>query len=203
MYGTLQLCQFFSLFPGHLSRNVLLEQNGAETRVESTETLGSGNLAETTNQTAGKGGLADETDAGGLERAEGNIGEEFCGGGRGEVDGGAVVGGRLVAELVDPLLLEELVAAELERALEEVAGEGRADTREQGAGALVGDDLAEAADQAAVVCDGVELDAGLDAGNGMSVRDRASLGVLPYTSTGVRAPWVTEQQTAPARANLE
>jgi len=24
-----------------------------------------------------------------------------------------------------------------------------------------------------------------------------------YTSTGVRAPWVTEQQTAPAKANLE
>ena len=24
-----------------------------------------------------------------------------------------------------------------------------------------------------------------------------------YTSTGVRAPWVTEQQTAPANANLE
>lgn len=26
---------------------------------------------------------------------------------------------------------------------------------------------------------------------------------MTYTSTGVRAPWVTEQQTAPARANLE
>jgi hypothetical protein len=24
-----------------------------------------------------------------------------------------------------------------------------------------------------------------------------------YTSTGVRPPWVTEQQTAPAKANLE
>jgi len=27
--------------------------------------------------------------------------------------------------------------------------------------------------------------------------------VKTYTSTGVRPPWVTEQQTAPAKANLE
>ncbi len=29
------------------------------------------------------------------------------------------------------------------------------------------------------------------------------LGVLTYTSTGVRPPWVTEQQTAPAKACIE
>ena len=27
--------------------------------------------------------------------------------------------------------------------------------------------------------------------------------LLTYTSTGVRPPWVTEQQIAPAKANLE
>jgi hypothetical protein len=59
-------------------------------------------------------------------------------------------------------LLEELVATELERALEEVAREGWAYTREEGAGAFIGNDLAEAADHAAVVGGGVELDAGLD-----------------------------------------
>jgi hypothetical protein len=61
--------------------------------------------------------LRDETDTGGFERAEGDIGEEFGGGRRGEVDGGSVIGSGLVAELVDPLLLEELISTELECAL--------------------------------------------------------------------------------------
>jgi hypothetical protein len=33
------------------------------------------------------------------------------------------------------------------------------------------------------------------------IRDGKGIGT--YTSTGVRPPWVTEQQTAPAKANLE
>ena len=61
------------------------------------------------------------------------------------------------------MLFEELVAAEFEGALEEVAGEGWADTGQEGARAFVGDDLAEAADHAAVVGCWVELDAGFDA----------------------------------------
>jgi hypothetical protein len=60
-------------------------------------------------------------------------------------------------------LLEELVATELEGTLEEVTGEGWASAGEKSAGTLVGDDLTEATDQAAVVGDGVELDARLDA----------------------------------------
>ena len=61
------------------------------------------------------------------------------------------------------MLFEELVAAEFEGALQEVAGEGWADAGQEGGGAFVGDDLAEAADHAAVVGCGVELDAGFDA----------------------------------------
>ena len=60
-------------------------------------------------------------------------------------------------------MLEELVTAELEGALEEVTGEGWAGTCEERTSTILGDDLAETADQALVVCEGVELDAGLDA----------------------------------------
>jgi len=47
--------------------------------------------------------------------------------------------------------------------LEEVAGSGWAEARQEGAGAFIGNDLAEATDEAAVVGYGVELDAGFDA----------------------------------------
>lgn len=144
-------------------RYLLLEEDGTETSVESTDTLVLEHLAETRDETAGVGRLRDETDTGGLKGAEGNIGEELGGGGRGEVDGSAVSGGSLVAELVDPLLLEELVTSELEGALEEVTGKGGAGTGEESASTLVLDDLAEATDQTAVVGDGVELDTSLDA----------------------------------------
>lgn len=33
--------------------------------------------------------------------------------------------------------------------------------------------------------------------------DHPSIPEQTYTSTGVRPPWVTEQQTAPAKANRE
>jgi hypothetical protein len=145
--------------------HILLEQDGSETRVESTNTLGLEDLAESTDQTVGEGGLRDETNTGGLERAEGNVGEELGAGGGCEVDGSAVVGGGLVADHVDGLLLEQLVTSELEGTLEEVTGSGGTETSPDGASALVGDDLLEAADQAIVVRGGVELYPGLDAAN--------------------------------------
>jgi hypothetical protein len=185
---------------------VLLEQNGAETRVESAHALLPQDLAEPTNQAIGKARLRHQSNTRRLERAERNIGEELGERGRSEVDGCAVLGRSLVAEEVDGLRLEELVAAELESALEEVAGKGWADTGQEGTGAVVGDDLADAADKAAVVGDGVELNAGLDA----VVKYVLAVGVLlgrwlgvTYTSTGVIAPCVMEQQTAPAKAKRE
>jgi len=140
----------------------LLEENGSETGVESTETLVLDNLAETRDETVGVGGLRDETDTGGLKRAEGDIGEELSSGGRGQVDSSSVLGGGLVAESVNPLLLEELVTTELQSTLEEVTGEGRADTSEESTSTLILDNLAETTDETAVVGSGVELDTGLD-----------------------------------------
>lgn len=102
--------------------DLLLEEHGAETRVESADTLVLEDLAEAADETAGELGLGDETDTGGLQGAQGDIGEELSSGRRGEVDSGAVVGGGLQAELVDPLLLEELVTTELEGTLQEVTG---------------------------------------------------------------------------------
>lgn len=146
------------------SDDSLLEENGAKPGVESADALVLEHLAEAANEAIGVGGLGDEADTGSLEGAQGNVGKELCSCRRGKIDGGAIVRGGFVAECVDALLLEELVAAKLEGALEEVAGKGGADAGEEGAGALVLDYLAEAADQAAVVRLGVELDASLDAG---------------------------------------
>ena len=142
---------------------VLLEEDGAETGIEGADTLGAEHLAETAHQAAGVGGLGHETDTGGLERAEGDVSEELGGGGGGEVDAGPVVGGILDAEQVDALLLEEFVAAELEGALQEVTGEGGAETGQESAGTLVLDDFPEATDHAIVVGGRVELDTCLDA----------------------------------------
>lgn len=191
--------------------NLLLEQKGAKTTVEGGEALLLQDATEARDKAGSEGGLGDQTNTGGLERAEGEISEELGAGGGGEVDGGAVVGSGLVAEEANGLLLEELVTTELQGTLEEVTGEGRAGTGEESASALVLDDLLEAADEAAVVGLGVELDAGLDAVMRVSVLDvghRVNVhhecrARRTYTSTGVRPPWVREQQTAPAKAKRE
>lgn len=141
----------------------LLEENWAESRVESTDTLVLQDLAETTDETVGETRLGDETDTGGLEWAEGNVGKELSSGRGGEVDGGAVVGGSLVAESADTLGLEKLVSSELEGTLEEVTSKGWADTSPDGTSTLLTNDLAESGDHALVVLDRVELDSGLDA----------------------------------------
>lgn len=148
---------------GQTCCHLLLEQNGAEAGVESAETLLLCDLGEAAQQTAGVCGLSNETDTGGLERAEGNVGEELAGGGGGQVDTGTVVGGVLVAEQVDGLLLEELVTSELEGTLQEVTGGGGTEAGQQSASTLILDDLLEATDHASVVGGRVELDTGLDA----------------------------------------
>lgn len=144
-------------------KNLLLEQDGSETGVESTDTLVLQHLGEATNETVGIGGLGDETDTGSLKRAEGNVGEELGGGRGGQVDGSAVVGGSLEAELVDELGLEELITTELESTLQEVTGKGRTSTGQESASTLTLNNLAETTDETAVVGSGVELDTGLDA----------------------------------------
>lgn len=153
-----------SVVPDRGFGDLLLEQNGTETSVEGTNTLLLQHLAETTDQTRGVGRLGDETDTGGLKRAKGNVGEELGGTGGGNVDQGAVVGGSLVAEQVDGLLLEEFVTSELESTLQEVTGSGGTEAGQQSASTLLLDDLLEATDHTPVVGSGVELDTGLDAG---------------------------------------
>jgi hypothetical protein len=150
--------------------NLLLEQKGTKTTVEGGEALLLEDATEARDKAGSEGGLGDQADTGGLKRAEGEISEELGAGGGGEVDGGAVVGSGLVAEEANGLLLEELVTTELQGTLEEVTSEGRAGTGEESASALILDDLLEAADEAAVVGLGVELDAGLDAVMRVSVK---------------------------------
>ena len=200
-----------------MQSNLLLEQKGTKTTVEGGEALLLEDATEARDKAGSEGGLGDQTNTGGLKGAEGEISEELGAGGGGEVDGGAVVGSGLVAEEANGLLLEELVTTELQGTLEEVTSEGRAGTSEESASALVLDDLLEAADEAAVVGGRVELDAGLDAvvkrvskmrplkrrRRRQSCARDDGRSERTYTSTGVRPPWVREQQTAPAKAKRE
>lgn len=145
------------------AHNVLLEQNGTETRVKSTNTLLLQDLGETTDQAVGEGRLRHQSDTGGLEGAEGNVSDEFGACSRGEVDGGAVLDGTFVADQVDALLLEEFVTTELEGTLKEVTGKSRPDTGPKSASTLIGDNLTETTDETLVVSGRIKLDPRLDA----------------------------------------
>ena len=171
--GTLELFRRYVI-------HSLLEEDGAETGIEGTNTLILQDLAETANETICVCRLGDKSDTGSLERAQGNIGEELGQTGRGEVNTGPVVGSILNTNEVDRLLLEELVTAELQGALQEVSGECRAKTGQESTGTLVGDDLAEPADHTIVIRDGVELNSRLDAVVGMVL----VMLLTPCTSVG-------------------
>ena len=93
--------------------DVLLEEDRAETGVESTNTLSLQDLAESANETICEGRFGNETDTGSLKRAKSDIRKELAEGGRDKVDSSSVVGGSLVAEHVDALLLEEFVSRDL------------------------------------------------------------------------------------------
>lgn len=147
-------------------KDILLEQDGAESGVEGANTLLLQDLGETTDQAVGESGLRHQSDTGSLERAEGDVGDELGARGRSEVDSSAVVDSVLVADQVDAALLEELVSTELEGTLEEVTGKGGTETSQESAGTLLGDDLTETANEALVVGGRVELDPRLDATDG-------------------------------------
>ena len=142
--------------------SVLLEQNGAKSRVQGTNTLSSENLSESTNQAVSETRCRDKTNASSLEGAEGDRGEELGATGRHGVDGSAILAGLFNADEVDRLLLEELITAKLECALHEITSESRTETSCESANAFVLDDLAEATNHTTVIRGGVELDSGLD-----------------------------------------
>lgn len=145
-----------------LRMDLLLEQDGSETSVESTGTLALQHLGETRDETCGVGGLGDETNTGSLERAKSNVGKELGGTSRGKVDQSSVVGGSLVTKEVDGLLLEVFISTKLQGTLEEVSSEGRTGTGQESGSTILGDDLSEATDQTSVVGGRVELDSCLD-----------------------------------------
>lgn len=143
--------------------DLLLEQDWAETSIESTDTLVLQHLAESTDETIGICWLRDETDTGGLKRAESDISEELSNTGRCQVNSCAVVGGSLISKEGDGLLLEQLVTSELECALEKVTGSSWAETGQKSSSTLILDDLSETSNETFVVCDGIELYSCLDA----------------------------------------
>jgi len=134
-----------NLEDGELGHGVwdLLEENGTETSVEGTGTLLTEDTEETTGKTVGERRLGDKTDTGGLERAEGNVGEEL-GDTRGtEVDGLTVLTGSVNTESVDGLLLPELVTSELQGTLNGVTDNGGTETSKKGTSSLGSNDLSE------------------------------------------------------------
>ena len=102
---------------GELSHGIgdLLHQDGTEARVEASEDALLGHeSASAADQARGEGGLGHQTDTGGLQRAQEDISDELSHGGRCQVDGGLVVPGLLVTQVLGELDLEELNTTELE-----------------------------------------------------------------------------------------
>lgn len=142
--------------------NSLLEEDGTESRVESTNTLVLEDLGEATYQTAGKAGCGNETDTGGLKRAEGHGGEELGAGSRDGVDEATVLAGRVDTQDIDGLLLEEFVTSELEGTLDEITSDGRTQAGQESTSTLILDDLTESSNGTAVVGSRVQLNLSLD-----------------------------------------
>lgn len=80
---------------------LLFQEDRTETRVESANSLILEDFSEPTYKTSSKTGLGNETDTSSLERAESDISEELSESRRGEVDSSSVLGGSLVAKVVD------------------------------------------------------------------------------------------------------
>lgn len=76
-------------------------------------------------------------------------------------------------------MLEQLITSKFESALEEVAGRGGTEASPDGAGALVGDDLAEASNQASVVGYRIQLYPCLD-----SIRTVSLASMVEYVGKG-------------------
>lgn len=146
--------------------NILFEQDRTKTGVESANTFSLHNLAKTAKKTASECGFRHKTNTGSLKRTKSDVGEEFSGSGRSQVDRSTIVRGSLVTKVIDRLLLEEFITSKLEGTLEEVAGGSRAKTSEQGASTFIGNDLAETTNETAVVCDRIQLNTGFDAEEG-------------------------------------
>jgi len=145
----------------------LLEEDGEESGVEALDdTVVADDLGERGDETAGVGGVGNQSDAGGLTGAEEDISDELGTGGSGQVDREAKVPGALNANGLGHVDLEELNASEFEESLDEVSDGGGTETGSEGSNTLLGDDLAESADHTLVVLDGVELNAGLHDING-------------------------------------
>ena len=109
----------------------------------------------------GEGGVGDLSDAGGLQRAKEDVGDELRAGRGSQHDRGPHVPCLLVAEGFRELDLEELVPAELEPALHEVARRRGPKPSGQDPRALLGHNLAPDAQEPSLVLHRVQLDAGL------------------------------------------
>mmetsp|Transcript_21441 Transcript_21441/g.56773 ORF Transcript_21441/g.56773 Transcript_21441/m.56773 type:complete len:216 (+) Transcript_21441:396-1043(+) len=140
----------------------LLEEDGAEAGVEATddalllqETRGHARQAGTV------GRVRDSADAASLQRAQEAVRNELGARGGAKVDSHAVVPGLLLTHRLGRLDLEDLNAAELEPALDEVADASGAKSRGERHRTLLGDDRPEAGSHALVVLLRLQLDARL------------------------------------------
>ncbi len=114
----------------------LLEQDGAETGVETHDAIRGKHLGRTRAKALGPSGVRYGTDAHGLERAQKQIGNELSHGRRGQVNRSAVVPCLLLAQLLCHVDLEELHTTELEPTLDEVTCGGGTQTRGKSADTL-------------------------------------------------------------------
>ena len=140
----------------------LLEEDGAKAGVEAADDAVLGHeLSHGCGHGGGKRGLRDEADAGGFEGAQEDVGDDLGSGGGGQVDVVALLPGLLGAQGLGGLGLEELHASELEPALHEVPEDSGGEAREEGGGSLLCHHLPHPTDQATLVLERIQLDAGL------------------------------------------
>mmetsp|Transcript_25795 Transcript_25795/g.43496 ORF Transcript_25795/g.43496 Transcript_25795/m.43496 type:complete len:246 (-) Transcript_25795:353-1090(-) len=130
--GTGELLGGFTLH-GKLGHSVghLLEQDGAEARVESlNDPFLLHQAGSTISQTLGKGRVGHKTDTSSLEGAQEHVSDGLSHGGGGQVDHGTVVPGSLLAKMLGKVDLEELHTSKFEPTLDKVSNNGGSKTSE-------------------------------------------------------------------------
>jgi len=145
---------------GHGVRD-LLEQDRAQASVKAERALVLEDVRKAGRQRLRESLVRDGADAHGLQRAQEQVRDELGECGRCEVDVRAIFPRLLLRQGLGHQDLEKLDTAELEPALHEVAAKGRAQARQQCAGALGGDHAPECVNHALAVLGGVQLDARL------------------------------------------
>lgn len=203
--------------------SLLFEQYWPKPGIKGSKALILKDLSKPAKQTASESRFGHETNACRFEGAEGDVGKKFCCGRRGKVDSRSILRGGLITKHVNALLLEKLIPSKFKGALEKVSSSRGTKPSPNCTGSFTSNHLPKSPYQTSVVLHRVKLNSSFDTSTRcvskiclikknyqFDLEISVGLNYVPipvardtYTSTGVSAPCVIEQHTAPASANLE